>query len=54
MADWQCRYCEHMKDMNKPREKFIGGCELRLHPETCGKFNLAKCFEGHDPRDAQR
>jgi hypothetical protein len=47
---WPCRYCAHMKALNKPGRKFIGGCILRLHHETCDKFELAKCFEGHDPR----
>lgn len=45
-----CRYCEHLKDVNRPREKYIGMCEFRLQPDTCGRFDLAKCYEGHDPR----
>jgi hypothetical protein len=50
MDNWPCRYCGHLEDISKPREKYIGKCELDLHPETCGKFELAKCCEGHDPR----
>ncbi len=45
-----CRYCEHLKDVSRPRGKFIGMCEFRMHPDTCGRFELAKCYEGHDPR----
>ncbi len=50
LTDWPCRYCEHLKKLSKGREKFVGGCEYGLLPETCGKFELAKCYEGHDPR----
>ena len=47
-----CRYCEHLKDVRPPRTRdYIGRCEYRLDPETCGKFELAKCYEGHDPRE---
>ena len=45
-----CRYCEHLKPINRPREKYVGMCEYRLEPDTCGKFELAKFYEGHDPR----
>lgn len=45
-----CRYCEHLKDVSRPREKYIGKCEYGLNPETCGKFELAKCYEGQGPR----
>jgi len=45
-----CRYCEHLKDMSRPREKYIGGCKYGLHPESCGKFELAHCYQGNDPR----
>jgi hypothetical protein len=51
MNNWPCRYCGRLKDISKPREKYIGKCELNLNPETCGKFELAKCYEGHDPRE---
>jgi hypothetical protein len=50
-TDWPCRYCDHMKKLSKGREKFVGGCEYSLVPDTCGKFELAKCYEGHDPRE---
>lgn len=46
----ECRYCEHLKDASSPHEKYIGLCEFRLQPDTCGKFELAKFYEGHDPR----
>lgn len=48
---WSCRFCEHLKDTSKPRQEYIGTCEFGLAPETCGKFELAKCYEGHDPRE---
>ena len=54
MKDWQCRYCEYLKPLNKPGTEYIGGCEFRLLPKTCGKFELAKCYEGHDPRNDPR
>lgn len=46
-----CRLCEHMVD-KRPlcSRKFIGGCEFDLRPESCGRFQLASEFEGHDPR----
>jgi len=46
-----CRYCEHLKDVSRPREEYIGICEFRLHPDTCGRFELARCYEGRDPRE---
>lgn len=45
-----CRYCEHLKNLAPPRHKYVGGCEYGEHPNTCGKFELAKCYQGHDPR----
>jgi len=53
-AEWSCRYCENLVALNKPREKYIGGCKFGLRPETCGKFELAKCYEGHDPREPKK
>jgi len=55
MAEQQfdCRYCKHLVDVSAPRAKYIGRCEYRLEPETCGKFELAECYEGHDPREDQ-
>jgi len=53
-AEWSCRYCENLVALNKPREKYIGGCKFGLRPETCGKFELAKCYEGHDPREQRQ
>lgn len=50
MDDGRCRCCEHLVTLSKPREKWIGGCEYCLRPLTCGKFELAKIYEGHDPR----
>lgn len=47
---WNCRFCEHLKDANRPREKYIGMCEYRDNPDTCSKFELAHFYEGHDPR----
>ena len=46
-----CRFCEHLKNAAPPRQKYIGRCEYRLSPETCGKYQLAECYEGHDPRE---
>ncbi len=46
---FDCRYCEHLIDVSAPRAKYIGRCEYRLDPENCGKFELAKCYEGHEP-----
>ena len=40
-----CRDCEHLKAVNGPGEKYIGGCELKLRPADCGSFKLAKVFE---------
>jgi hypothetical protein len=51
MENWPCRYCENLTDLNKAREKYVGGCKFGLKPETCGKFELARCYEGHDPRE---
>lgn len=51
-----CRYCKHLKAVNKPREKYIGACELRLNPKDCGKFTFRREFfdvntrVGIDPR----
>jgi len=45
-----CRWCENLVDINSPRTKWVGGCRFGLRPDTCGKFELAKCYEGHDPR----
>jgi hypothetical protein len=40
-----------LKRVSKPREEWVGGCEYGLVPDTCGKFELSKCYEGHDPRE---
>jgi len=53
-AEWSCRYCENLVALNKPRQKYIGGCKFGLRPEACGKFKLAKCYEGHDPRQPKK
>ena len=50
MDDDRCRYCAHLVTLSKPREDWVGGCEYSLRPLTCDKFELAKCYEGHDPR----
>ena len=50
MANGDCRYCEHLKEANPPWEKYIGKCKFGLRPDSCGRFELAKCYEGHDPR----
>jgi hypothetical protein len=52
--EWPCRYCENLIPFNKPRQKYVGGCKFGLDPEACGKFELAKCYEGHDPREPKR
>ena len=51
-GDWPCRYCEHMKRISSSRENYIGKCEFDLQPTygNCGSFELAQCYEGHDPR----
>ena len=37
--EWKCRYCKHLVDICPPRTRhFVGVCEFRLVPETCGKF----------------
>jgi hypothetical protein len=53
-GEWSCRYCENLVALNNPREKYVGGCKFGLRPETCGKFELAKCYEGHDPRQPKK
>ena len=51
MDDDRCHCCEHLVTLSKPRENWVGGCEYGLRPVTCGdKFELAKIYEGHDPR----
>ena len=46
-----CRYCEHLVDKRPPQtEHYIGGCKFDLRPESCGKFQLASIWDGHDPR----
>jgi hypothetical protein len=46
-----CRYCEHLVDVRPPHtHHYIGACEFGLRPDTCEKFELAECFQGHDPR----
>lgn len=46
-----CRVCQHMVDVRPPRTRFyIGGCEFDRRPTSCGKFELAKIFDGRDPR----
>jgi hypothetical protein len=54
MDDGRCRFCENLVALNKPREKYVGGCKFGLRPEACGKFELAKCYEGHDPREPKK
>ncbi len=47
-----CRYCENLQDARLPRSnKHVGLCRGEDNdPDTCGKFELAACYEGHDPR----
>ncbi len=46
-----CRFCEHLIDTGGPiTGRYMGMCEFRLAPLTCGKFVLAAWFKGHDPR----
>lgn len=47
----ECRYCEHLQNIAGPHGRYIGACELLLIPLTCGKYVLAACFKGHDPRE---
>ena len=53
MPNYECRYCEHLIDVSPPRANYIGRCEYRLCPETCGRFELAKCYDGHYPTGKQ-
>lgn len=43
-----CRYCDNMVDIRpktgRGSRTFVGGCRLDLHPETCGRWELAQCF----------
>ena len=50
MDDDRCRFCEHLVTVSKPREKWIGACEFKLRPTNCDRFELARIYEGHDPR----
>lgn len=50
MDDDRCRYCENLVTLSRPGEDWVGGCKYGLQPLTCGKFELAKCYKGHDPR----
>ena len=51
MDDDRCHCCEHLVTVSRPRENWIGACEFNLRPTTCGdRFELAKIYEGHDPR----
>ena len=46
-----CRFCQHLVDKRPPRTRhYIGGCDLDLRPESCGKFELATAFWKTDPR----
>lgn len=50
-----CRYCEHLKAVNAPREEYVGMCELKLSPDTCGKFELSQLYERQpDPRHIRK
>jgi hypothetical protein len=50
MDDDRCRFCEHLVTVSPPNEDWVGGCEYKAEPLTCGRFELAKIYEGHDPR----
>jgi DNA-directed RNA polymerase subunit RPC12/RpoP len=50
---WRCRYCEHLKNAAPPRAKYIGKCEFDLQPQSCGQYQPAACYEGHDPMKEQ-
>ena len=46
----ECRYCERLKEL--PGDEFGGwACELHLQEDSCSKFELGKCYDGHDPRE---
>ena len=46
-----CRFCENLVDVSAPRAKYIGRCKYRKRPEDCDSFELALCYDGHDPRN---
>jgi hypothetical protein len=46
-----CRFCEHLKNVAPPRQKYIGMCGNGKSPDTCGDWQLAECYEGHNPLD---
>ena len=46
-----CRCCEYLVDKRPPRTMhYIWRCKFDLLPESCGKFQLASIWDGHDPR----
>ena len=46
----ECRHCEHL-DINTVDRG--AGCKFGLQPETCGKFELAKCFKATVEKEAR-
>lgn len=55
MKGFHCRYCQHLKEVNKARTKYIGMCEYHKvgvalpNPRNCDKFELAKSIQ--EPSD---
>jgi len=50
MVETKCRDCENL-DINTIDRG--AGCKLRLRPETCGRFELAKCYKALVEKEAK-
>lgn len=46
----ECRYCESL-DINTIDRG--AACKFGLHPDTCGKFELAECFKAAVDKEAE-
>lgn len=42
---FKCRYCEHLKDVSKRGQEYVGMCELNLDRADCNSFVLASFYK---------